>query len=262
MDGEEQISCTGVFLATLVLRGATDGRRKALGLETEELSPLWRFSKEADRFWVSKFAGMLARYYTESALTSGYGDSSAPLELSPALEAIFVGLANAGKRSRTAITPGELFRAILVFPESTLSFRLKQAGINQEHLVVLFDSQVAPAAGLRTNMMRELGPGEELTPDVEVYAAALATVLRTAVGEFCFGLFGAWGIGKTRLVTNLAPLVERPERYGKPCSNSASWCQTMHPTSSLTMSYGTAPGNIAARRRHGSFSTRHLRGRR
>jgi len=54
---------------------------------------------------------------------------------------------------------------------------------------------------------------EELTLDVRNYAIALATVLRLAVGEFTFALYGRWGSGKTTLTNILEPMMRHPDEY-------------------------------------------------
>jgi hypothetical protein len=48
---------------------------------------------------------------------------------------------------------------------------------------------------------------------VNIYAPALATLFKMAKGEFCFGLYGRWGIGKTFLSKYVAILLTDAARY-------------------------------------------------
>lgn len=66
---------------------------------------------------------------------------------------------------------------------------------------------------LSVQVSRELVDLTEESLGVEVYARALATLFRTAPGEFCFGLLGHWGIGKTYLARKCANLLRDPRAY-------------------------------------------------
>ncbi|MBZ9709323.1 KAP family NTPase [Mesorhizobium sp. ESP7-2] len=70
------------------------------------------------------------------------------------------------------------------------------------------------SAGRMPAMVRE-AYDDELALGVEKYAIGLATILRTAKGEFTFALFGPWGSGKTTLTRLLTPLLEFPEKFKK-----------------------------------------------
>lgn len=78
-------------------------------------------------------------------------------------------------------------------------------------------SEAEPAGAtqrdLRSRIDRDPDDPTQFSLGIKVYAAALATILRTARGEFCLGLFGPWGIGKTRLVRHMMPLLEQPATY-------------------------------------------------
>lgn len=67
-------------------------------------------------------------------------------------------------------------------------------------------------AGRIPRMTRE-ADDTELALSVGEYAKALATILRTAEGEFTFALFGPWGSGKTTLTRLLKPLLEDPKYF-------------------------------------------------
>lgn len=69
-----------------------------------------------------------------------------------------------------------------------------------------------PRRGQHARMIREAA-SEELGLGIDRYALALATILRTAEGEFNFALFGRWGSGKTTLTSLLRPLLENPAAY-------------------------------------------------
>jgi hypothetical protein len=63
-----------------------------------------------------------------------------------------------------------------------------------------------PEGWRHAQMFRE-AEEDELVLGVRNYARAIATVLRTAKGEFTFALLGRWGSGKTTLVSQLIPLL-------------------------------------------------------
>jgi energy-coupling factor transporter ATP-binding protein EcfA2 len=74
--------------------------------------------------------------------------------------------------------------------------------------------QEIPRGWRHTHMFRE-AEEDELVLGVKDYAMAIATVLRTAKGEFTFALLGRWGSGKTTLTTQLAPLLCDARHYRK-----------------------------------------------
>jgi hypothetical protein len=94
--------------------------------------------------------------------------------------------------------------------ETGIAKRLSTPG-NQDIRDALLDAAVT-RGGRSTRMVREAAPAE-LALAVQDYALALATVLRTAKGEFTFALFGPWGSGKTTLTTQLVPLLKDPRTF-------------------------------------------------
>lgn len=123
-----------------------------------------------------------------------------------------------------------LLQAILQNEKAALRVRLSEAKIDPAWLITslkaenaqvekLKSEQNSTASGhtrdLRLQMNRDVESATELSLGIEVYSAALATILRTARGEFCFGLFGRWGSGKTRLAKHLQPLLESPHDYAE-----------------------------------------------
>jgi energy-coupling factor transporter ATP-binding protein EcfA2 len=68
------------------------------------------------------------------------------------------------------------------------------------------------SAGRLTEMSREASESE-LALNIDDFARAIATIFRTAKGEFTFALFGPWGSGKTTLTRRLKPLLQSPSDY-------------------------------------------------
>lgn len=109
----------------------------------------------------------------------------------------------------------QLIRRFLDDKGNGLSMRLSQSG--DQPLIAALLSPSALPGGRALHMVREADQSE-LTLRVEDYALAVASVLRSAKGEFTFALFGPWGSGKTTLATLIKPLLENPEEYRRKVS--------------------------------------------
>jgi hypothetical protein len=72
-------------------------------------------------------------------------------------------------------------------------------------------------AGSATLYLRE---PEAAALDIERTALAIARLIRTATGEFSLAVFGRWGIGKTRLMQEVAPLLTNPRAYAEALEKS------------------------------------------
>ncbi len=182
-----------------------------------------------------QFNRVIEGYYTPDALSSFGDPAAAPSEKVHVSKTLERALRWISEVNGAELDVLRLLQAVLHFSDTALWTRLRHVDINPESIVATMDAQIAryldrrerrpdSAEGdpktpepdrpdLRTRIDRDPDDPAQLTPGVAVYAAALATMLRTATGEFCFGLLGPWGIGKTRLVRTLIPLLENPQRY-------------------------------------------------
>lgn len=117
-----------------------------------------------------------------------------------------------------AVTVPRLVKVLVDNPQSGIADRLRKSGITD-----LTDGLTDGPKEVRRPgspaMMRE-ADASELTLDVHQYAAAVATVLRAATGEFTFALYGKWGSGKTTLTTVLEPLMTEPGDYRRAVSSA------------------------------------------
>nr|WP_198030329.1 P-loop NTPase fold protein [Mesorhizobium sp. LNHC220B00] len=95
-------------------------------------------------------------------------------------------------------------------PEANLPKRIEEWQLGA--LVRGMKGATKTKAGRIPRMTRE-ADDKELALSVGEYAKALATILRTAEGEFTFALFGPWGSGKTTLTRLLKPLLEDPKDF-------------------------------------------------
>jgi energy-coupling factor transporter ATP-binding protein EcfA2 len=95
-------------------------------------------------------------------------------------------------------------------PETQIAQRVNTP--NSEGIAEALQEATATLAGRSPSMAREADP-TELALRVEEYALALATVLRTAKGEFTFALLGPWGSGKTTLTKVMKRLLEDPQIF-------------------------------------------------
>jgi hypothetical protein len=109
----------------------------------------------------------------------------------------------------------------LVSSSPTLQRRLREIGSSAEDLLAAFSlslSDVASVTSTPPPTPDRLLPGrypivtreatwKEDSLNVRQYAVALTTLLRTASGELCLGIFGHWGIGKTHLANMIRSLL-------------------------------------------------------
>ncbi len=127
------------------------------------------------------------------------------IRLGPGLRRTFQQLA-----AKTLIDSITLLLATLEDPQAGVAKRITQFQLDT--FAEALHTFAAPRGGRLPRMVRDAAP-EELTLGVTDYALALATILRTAGGEFNFALYGPWGSGKTTLVSVLQPLLEDPAAY-------------------------------------------------
>ncbi|MET4279346.1 MULTISPECIES: P-loop NTPase fold protein [unclassified Bradyrhizobium] len=138
-------------------------------------------------------------------------------------------------KGNTPITAPSLVGALLSDPESGIAKRVRAIRDPIARTSVTSSAEESPAepkpaspserryqmSGRHVRIVRE-ALLDELGLNAADYAKALATVLRSAEGEFSFALFGKWGSGKTTLLKLLTPLLEDPAEYRRNVAASKS----------------------------------------
>lgn len=245
-DRPREVSCTGVFLAAVHLmapfeelasyapmpsgQGWEPGQRERLGRLVKGIAA-------DDEKWAGLRELALSYYGSQPPV----GENSDPQGAYPS-ETLIDALKNGARGDGESSFPPPLTAALLVdlvlANENAALYRHRlpdDIGLSAEALRALLHAPAGPderapdetdkttpggtdetaATGSAFGFARE--PEEELdtatTLGVDTYAAAVATVLRTARGEFCFGLLGPWGVGKTFLARRIARLVAHPAHY-------------------------------------------------
>jgi hypothetical protein len=221
-----EVSCTGVFFSAVTTLSPAV-------LDDEPLSEGDRLDLRDIRHLAdivtrnAKFAKALDSYYRlplQSSFPSSPNERDARVRVSTtlanALAAVPRGSDPTGERTISART---LLTAVLSNQRAALRQRLTRIGLSAPELVHFLSAQPptrenalqSEKTGFTTyGIAFERDPaGQELSLGTNVYSAAIATLLRTAEGEFCFGLFGPWGVGKTSLSLKVAPLLISSERY-------------------------------------------------
>jgi hypothetical protein len=224
----ELLTSSTVFFALMsyaiyLASGARDGDRS----ELEELTTLraWGDYLRQDEDLVSRMNELIDDTFDEPPQVSHLilrqpaHFASLSTRIAPDLRHVFERLD--GRHPTGAHTLG---RALLATPGDQLAARIKRFGL--EPLVKLIltpePSDAPPPAPPRaaahprrsTRIARE-AQGDELGLGIEHYARALATIMRTAEGEFAFALLGPWGSGKTTLARQTAPLLQSSAAFRK-----------------------------------------------
>jgi hypothetical protein len=236
---QEVLSSSAVFIA--LIRHAThltfDPQREGISAEAEEDAVLrsWGNYLNETPEQLDRLNELVNDLY-EPSLLSGGSSLREPhrtevwaTELGPTLRRVLAPLSG-----RPPIRADALARALLADPGSYLGPRVEKFRLQPLADFILTEETSASApkgdAGARaadaaspapssapprdttrarraTRIVRE-ADDDELGLGIEQYARALATIMRSAKGEFAFALFGPWGSGKTTLARRTVPLLE------------------------------------------------------
>jgi hypothetical protein len=235
---EGEVSCTGVLFTAVVLLTDYAELIPDDGLPQWERDDLASMKNVAEHVKGPKFLKIAKDYYrsfppvirddnlAQTKLTYTLKDALKALRLSPT------------PVSLQPVGAALLLKAVLGNKEAYLQKRLDQIGGSADELLGILSAPEIGERERREPETTERRVNEPPPPRDEgshfttfgigfdrkasahatwlgtgVYCAAIASLLRTATGEFCFGLFGPWGIGKTSLAVHLEPLLARPENY-------------------------------------------------
>jgi hypothetical protein len=249
-EGINELSCTGVFLAATILPEEIFAPLLASNDRAWEAEAFLTFMDALSKDAEIKIDKIVDGYYSKSiADISIESIDISNVHHTSTLKQALVGWLRRTKANDAVRTVGalDLIRAALENADAILQMRLRDVGLNSITIIDLIpslgdfeptreqkrgrrvvkkrnvkrDSRRTQGATQTESFTRDLRSRIDRDPDdptqyalgIKVYTAALATILRTARGEFCFGLFGPWGIGKTRLVRHMTPLLESPDQY-------------------------------------------------
>lgn len=120
-------------------------------------------------------------------------------------------LSQIGGEGKLALAP--LINALIKEPGESLSRCLQELQVSAPEIRA---SLAKPSASMPEplafglNFLRNVNNPSEESLGINVYAPALATMFRTASDEFCLGIFGHWGIGKSHLARRVEQLLVNP----------------------------------------------------
>ncbi|HEY8696529.1 MAG TPA: P-loop NTPase fold protein [Rhizomicrobium sp.] len=230
-DRNYEVSCTGIFLAaaTMMKEGHVLVDVSADRAELRRFTRYHLRNIEPHRHQLER---LIREYYVTESLPTNVREKKEARRVVPS-ESLRLAVES---WLPPIIGAMDLLYSVLHYRSAALQGRLRRIDISPGSLLPYpvgdDDDAVTPVADdarrptnestpaaeparpdLRTHIDRDPDDPAQLSSSVDVYATTLATIFRTAIGEFCFGLFGPWGIGKTRLVRRLTPLLEDPKQY-------------------------------------------------
>ncbi len=246
-DRPGEVSCSGVFFAALTLVTTVEDLNEYVppsldkireAGELEALSAITNDIQNDRVTWDNIISEMLAYHgnrtvygfkdATEFNFTSQNATHSFPS--STLVGALLSGRSPEVTLGSSSLDMRSLLTRVISEPDTSLRRRLSRAGVDPDALRQILDGSdgdVSPRqarsrpdgpAAASTGFERDLlsdGTSPSRLLGSDVYAAAVATVFRTAQGEFCFGLLGPWGIGKTHLARRIADHLATPQDYKK-----------------------------------------------
>jgi len=228
-----ELSCSGVFLAALDFTGQFSNavQERISALENPERKQLqWKnIVRWADGITQNdeKLQRLQREYYEtwplpleSDALAENFNEVKPTGTLKEALSDAHNPTLNEGAVQELGVST--LLIAVLRNKRAALRTRLQRLGYTYDDLDKWYEvlSPIPPRifptmVSQRLGFSRDVENSAETSLGVNVYAGALASMLRSARGEFCFGLFGPWGIGKTYLAKRLDPLLTSPDKYAQ-----------------------------------------------
>ncbi|WP_179294490.1 P-loop NTPase fold protein [Mesorhizobium sp. WSM3879] len=220
------LSTSTVFLTTLLLARRLATPSSGTEISGAELDELRRWGELVLDGFSTRLDAAAASFFQKPPvpdilLFDGIEPGMTPVgvQLGPGLTHVFQTLG-----SHREIKLADVVLRSLDDPEAQLPRRIEEWQLGA--LVRGMKGVAKTNVGRIPRMTRE-ADDKELSLSIQEYAEALATVLRSAEGEFTFALFGPWGSGKTTLTRLLKPLLEKPgyfvEQTGASKQRFARW---------------------------------------
>ena len=224
------LSCTGVFLTVASITGMMQSNGFIPHRSGDEIARISEESSDPDHSEYQIIQNVSAYLQEDRKLLEEwkklygiyFGEKSGKVETSPFWNSTplptdgFLDALKSLKGTQNLRMPN-LLTALIRSESGSLRRHLIRHELDSESILDILSSQTDGKQlfqGLRLNRDPEEDLEQSETLGINSTSAAIATILRTAQGEFCFGLFGAWGSGKTFLAKRLGLIMENPSDYG------------------------------------------------